>query len=53
MAFHALNIFVCERVCLATDAQGQTLYQKRVEGKCVLGDETWEPCMLMASCNYV
>jgi len=53
MAFHALNIGVCERVCLATDAKGQTLYQKMVEGRFFCGDGKLKPCMLIASCNYV
>jgi len=27
----------------ATDTRGQTLYEKMVEGKCLLGDGTSEP----------
>jgi len=53
MAFHALHIFVGERVCLATDAKGQTLYQKMVEGRFFCRDGKLKPCILMASCNDV
>ena len=37
----------------ATDTRGQTLDEKMVEGKFVCGDGQSEPCILMASCNYM
>ena len=35
MAFHALPIGACLRVCLVTDAQGQTMYEKVAQSQCV------------------
>ena len=37
----------------ATDAKGQTLDEKMVEGRFLCGDGQSEPCMLMASCHDV
>ena len=37
----------------ATDTQGQTLYEKMVKGKFLLGDGQSEPCMRMARCHEV